>query len=497
MSIADELANIAELAGKQPGFLLRAEDWNTLIASLVVVRDVVDGLQGNVATLQNDLTILGDQVVTLDERVTELEPLLPLRTDYYRVTLESGRVSFAIGELAEITARVTDIAGDPLDFRERPRPWVDFVSSWGRLRAAPGFTSREGVGDNSLSVQVNSEGIARITLRSEHAEGLSAAQEDQVLGALQSTLPVSGEPLLQAILAAPTPTDAKAHSAYRIIDTEYERSGSPLKAYLDGYHIVNQNRAGLNLYRPPTGRWRDYRSTIMAFVKNDRDPLTPDHTRGTATMQVTFRDWINFWLADYVGRFDEIVDGLVRDFRPDVSPDVTTTIGRWTDRMFEFNKDAGSIGRQRNFRAMGKAMEDFDIDDAPAYLAGLKDDMNSAIFMQSAIDPAESGAETYRQAALAVHSQTNSRVAAVGQSVDAVGETTFSHGQQIGEFQTSFTNLNVRMNNTEDIGRGIQQNLGNIETKVQAINVLDAESLQRQVIEVSANIGQIRNLLGR
>lgn len=464
MSIADDLANIEDLGEKEPGFLLRAEDWNTLIASLVVVRDVVDGLQGDVLTLQSDLTGLDERVGALDDRVTELEPLLPLRTDYYRVTLESSRVSFAIGELATITVRVTDIGGEPVDFRQQARPWVDVIGSWGRLRAAPGFTSREGVGDNSLSVQVNNEGLARITLRSDHAEGLSAAEEDQVSGALQSTLAGSDESLWQAILAAPTPTDARAQSAYRIIDTEYERSGSPLKGYLDGYHVSNQYRAGLNLYRPRTGRWRDYRSTIMAFVKNDADPRTPDHTRGTATMQVTFRDWINFWLADYVGGFGSIVGDIVADFVPDISFDFTTTMERWTDRIFLMNEDAGSIGRQRNYRAIGKAMDDIDVADPPVYFNGLKDDIRSAIFMQTAIDPAESGAETYRQAALKAHTQTNGKVANVGQSVDAVNDQANTQGQRIEEFETSFSNLNVRMNNTEDIGRGIQQNLGNIES---------------------------------
>ena len=82
----------------------------------------------------------------------------------------------AIGELCELTAKVTDLRGNPLS---APYPWVDFVAAWGRLRSKGGFVTRPGAGDNSLSVQVNAQGIAQVLLRAEHSEGFAEAEEEQ------------------------------------------------------------------------------------------------------------------------------------------------------------------------------------------------------------------------------------------------------------------------------------------------------------------------------
>ncbi len=129
-----------------------------------------------------------------------------------------------------VIAQVTALDGSDLDLGDpNTRPWVDFVTVWGTLKAAPGFTSRGGAGDQTLSVRVDSEGIAQVLIRSARAEAFAEEEELEVEGFL-ATRPQAG----------------------------------------NFTSIFNQ-------------RWREYRATVMAFLKPD---ATPPHQRRRPSLGV-------------------------------------------------------------------------------------------------------------------------------------------------------------------------------------------------------------------
>ena len=173
--------------------------------------------------VETQLATVAAQVQTLDERVDGLEQQIqPLLTNYL-VSMSCAKATYALAEFCEITAKVTDLSGKPLP---APYPWVDFVAAWGRLRAKSGFVTRAGAGDNSLSVQVNAQGVAQVVLRSEHSEGFTQAEEEQVNAVVNMQVPQLQMTVAQAIMAAATPTDDRAKQAYKVVNLEYESKNS-------------------------------------------------------------------------------------------------------------------------------------------------------------------------------------------------------------------------------------------------------------------------------
>ncbi|MBV9773316.1 MAG: hypothetical protein JO040_05170, partial [Gemmatimonadetes bacterium] len=186
-----------DLGNKAPGQLIRSQDWNALVTGVDLVEATlnhrVDQVEESVAARFKEmeeavaarfeavgtrLSAVEDGVARVDQRLTEeveglraairqtadilgeridgvetglrelydrVEPLLR----NYRVTLQTERLDYALGELVELTAHVDrldgGLAGPRVDGGQvvatdapRPargeRPWVDFVSTWGQFR---------------------------------------------------------------------------------------------------------------------------------------------------------------------------------------------------------------------------------------------------------------------------------------------------------------------------------------------------------------------------
>ncbi len=394
---------VDRLGNKAAGQLIKSEDWNELVTA---VEDLSATVDQRFAAVGEQLQELSDRV---DGRLQELDNKVdalaedfgnfrgavePLLGEYYRLTMETTRSSYAIGELAEITARVTDLRGNPLDLSDQAeRPWIDFVvASWGQLKPVAGFESLGGAGDRTISVRTDAQGVARVYLRSDHAEGFTDEDEAEVAVSLETTLPTTNTSIAKTILSATTPMEAKERGAFRVLTAEYDRTDAPrVSKYADAYFSKN---VPLIVGRIPpifTHRWRDYRSTVMAFARRDSDPVTPDQSRGVSSIQLTFRDWIGPWIiTDY---FVE-TGPLVERFRDRLTPKITNSLDQSVRDIkvevneFVFNK--GLIGRQRNFRVMSEAFDTVSPPQAPTFdLNRVIKPIQEAIGVQQTLESAQ------------------------------------------------------------------------------------------------------------
>jgi hypothetical protein len=214
----DELVN--QLGNKTAGQLIKSEDWNGLVAAIENLSATVDE---RFTSVESRLQELDTRVDALSQEFGVLREMVePLLGEYYRLTLETTRINYAIGELAQITARVTDLRGGSLDLtNEADRPWIDFVvGSWGQLKPVAGFQSLGGAGDRTISVRTNAQGIARVHLRSDHAEGFTDEDEAEVALSLETKLPAINQTVAQTILAAATPMEAKNMGAFQTLTAE-------------------------------------------------------------------------------------------------------------------------------------------------------------------------------------------------------------------------------------------------------------------------------------
>jgi hypothetical protein len=503
MALPEDTAALANLGDKEPGYLIRSQDWNALVTSVVTIRDAVAVLQTSIEGISESVAALSTSVGDLDARVSAAEVDLvnlhtnvdPFFRDYYRITLATARTSYALGEQAEITATVTDLAGRPLDFTQRERPWIDLVASWGRLSAVPGFETQSGAGDNSLAVRVDGNGVARVRVLSEHSDGFGNDQEDQVATAMQLSLPNSVQQVSQAFLAAATPADINATSAYKVISSEYERTGSSMRNYLDAYYTVSTPQRALSVLPFPGSTWRDYRATVLAFVRNDSDPTTPDQARAISSIQVTFRDWIYHWVFDYL----DDIEPLVTDFRftlgANVSSDYVASLNRMQANIAESTANAGLVQRQRTFRAWEAAADSFEMSVPPPFIGDLRDNLRGGLQLQQVVDVAEAATGAPAQRAFDAYASTSAKVAGVDSAVGSVRGDVDVLNSSVSEVQTSVSGLQLQVDNTASASTTITATLDQISQKVQGIDLLDQDTLQASLRSIGADIGSIRTTI--
>src|ERR1044072_3774932 len=158
---------VDRFGNKSPGQLIQSRDWNQRVAAIEardnalnnrigvlskIVDDLADTINGQVSDIKARMLQFGEEIGNLKAASDELK----LRVENvfkrnYRVSLETTKVEYALGEMARVTARLTDLEGQPVDLSNAAaRPWIDFVTSWGRLKPLAGSESLGSVGDRTL-----------------------------------------------------------------------------------------------------------------------------------------------------------------------------------------------------------------------------------------------------------------------------------------------------------------------------------------------------------
>lgn len=398
---------VDDFGGKISGELIRASDWNGMLARVEgMLNTLADDLGTRVDTLEGRADVLETRTGAAEARLDEAEVTLGhVRDRFRRLDLSTTITRFAIGQRGTITARVTALDGSTLDLSDAgSRPWVDFVTVWGTLKAAAGFTSRGGAGDQTLSVQVNSQGIAQVLIRAAHAEAFAEEEELEIEGFL-STRPLaqSTASIAELILDASTPRDNNMNFTYQAISTEYDRVGSGnapvFQRYVDAYYLTQPSRAAGNFSSVFSQRWRDYRATVMAFLKPDSNPTTADGALASASIQVTFRDWVAPWVTvGYLPTVGTLQVDYRNRFRNLIGTSLGPSIAGIVKEVNDLVIGKGIIARQRDLLAVDAAISTLPFDaDPPAFMPDLVQavqfgsTVQHAMFYSQAVTPGDSG----------------------------------------------------------------------------------------------------------
>jgi len=344
------------------------------------------------------LANLNDTMSQLQQDLVDLrETVEPVVKKFYRVTLETTKIHYALGELAEITAHITDLQGNPLPLTLTTRPWVDFVTSWGQLKPDPKFDSRGGVGDRAVSVRTDLRGVARVRLQAEHIDEIDDNDEQEVAALMK--VEINGSPLSDIIVRAEAPQGTEVEKAFQELTKAYDQGininnlqvvGS-VRNYVDAYYIKNAPLITGRFVKPVfRNRWRDYRSTILAFVKDDSNPLTPDQSRGSSSIQVTHRDWIRSWLSnDYFVLKDTLLDNITASLNNKITDTLGESINNVKTEVTEFVSNTGLVGKQRNYRIVHEALDRLTLTTPPPFLNTLTRSVQDAISIQHTLENAQ------------------------------------------------------------------------------------------------------------
>jgi hypothetical protein len=381
-----ELAN--RFGGKISGELIRAEDWNGLIDGIEAqligletrIGGRIDALEPRLAAVETSLAAIIQRLVPLEALATSL--LARQR----RIDLTSTRTTFAVGERAEIVARVSDLHGAPLNLANAAtRPWVEFVSMAGTLKAAAGFTSVVGTGGRSVSVQVNASGEAKVLLRAGTGEDLPEDHELEVEAVLGTN--VGSKNVARAFLDAPTPGSTEVASAFAAVTSAYQRADTAVvRNYLDGLYLRNPVRSYTPLTPSFVINWRDEHATVLAFMKPDDNPGTADGAMAVGSIRVTWRDWIYPWIMTH---FMPVKPDIVRTYRDQFGPHIRDGIEASVSGVWGVietrTKNVGILGAQREFAAAQEALKTLTVANPPSYLNGVVQAVGSGLSVQRSL----------------------------------------------------------------------------------------------------------------
>ncbi len=500
MTLADDIGN------KSAGELIRSSDWNKLVAAVAALdQRVTDELAALKSELQTKIDDLDGRLGTLQADFTTLQSQVAPLLQTFRVTLTTVRVNYALGELAELTATVTNLSGSPAT----DRPWVDFVTTWGNFRPVAGFESMGGTGNRTISVRTNDQGVARVLLRADHAASFTAEEEDQVAASLTTKPAGAVKAVSELILQASTPVGAKELGVYRVMTQEYRRKDTTsVRNYADAYYldspakVVGKVTPGMVDQMRTT--WRDYRVTVTAFAKADSDPRTPDHSRGVNSIQVTFRDWISPWVVlDIIdeSEIDKFIPGYKAEILPTIKDDYLTTVKLMKKKIDDLVRDEGLIGKLQGYRAISKTLGQ--VDGPQAFLPQLTDAMQKAIGIQQTLETAQVGAIglSGQQVAFDVFSDAATRadtgVAGVAGDIAGLQQQVAQTGSHIAQIDGQIGALTTQIGNVDSQAKGSIQTLTNQLQIFQTATQKDIGELTSKTVAFDKSLGDIGVAVGR
>lgn len=493
MTLQDARDLAATLGGKAPGHLIRAEDWNALVSVLDAYGDSLDTLSTGLAVLQTKVgtleTAMSAAVTALDARIDPLEDLparvqkldeetAPLRQNYL-LKVSTVQENYLVGQVAELVFAATTLDGRPLP---DPKPWLDVVTTWGRLRAAPGFVVRENAEENALAVQFNNAGQVRLQLRSQFTKGLTASTEGSFAGMLQAQAGTSGKTVMKVLQDSSSPQDPEAQMAFRSISAMYDSNGT-VRNYADRY--IEQYTGGrvIGGVTRVAGEWQHYRATVMAFAKPDAAATSPDPTRGVATVQVNFREWIPNWSRDHVEGFAVFEPDWTRIVKDNLHlPDL---VHRMVSELDKRASQRGVLGRIREMKALDKAASVINPGSDPAMQQG-KAMMLGAMQMQFATDSIDTGvAAGYGQQAV------------VTQQVGQAAKAAQSIAQDAAGAKQAVTVLESRVLAAEKTGKEISAGLRALGDGINKIDVVQVADLGSRLQAINTSLSGLATKINR
>jgi chaperonin cofactor prefoldin len=520
MSYQDAKDSLLALGNKSAGDLIRANDWNNLVIRITDMGDELNGalltLQDFVgtsadtsaaATLSGRVQTLEEQDVVLREEYDNLQTQLAPLLDQFNITLQTTSVNAIMGQTAVISARVSNLSGEV----PNPRPWVDFVCTWGRLSAQSGFTTRPGEDGKSISVQVNSEGIASIRVMAAASGSLNEAQSLQLGQFFQTSVGGGGGSVGEAIINSATSSDNTMQPVYQMISQQYQvQSGvNGLQQFADSFYADSLVNGGYHWGTGfVSGSWQDHRTTVLAFVKADSDPTTPDQSRGVSSIQLNFRDWVSPWIIDYFDIPSPEIDDFVPQFIPRIIPDdLRGSLIGFNDEVLGLIQNDGLIGRHRGYKLADTVIGQVgaELVNPVPFMSELRQTSQQAIAAQQTMDVLQvampefannsSGGASVLQAMIGQASQSagvRDGVANVRAQITDVENVVGVVNEQVSSVSSNVTSLNTRLAQTESRGQSIQTSLLDISSRVDEIPTLDESGVRTRLQEISAVLGVIR-----
>jgi uncharacterized coiled-coil protein SlyX len=496
---------VDRFGGRRPGQLIRAEDWNDLVAALDALQA---GLEGAITTLQTEVagvrtaveeteTKVGTLTAEVDALQASVGDLDAIAKAHYRVNLSASRTSYAVGDEALVTAQLRSLTNQPLTFPGADRPFVDFVTVWGHFRPAPGFPAAEAAGARAISVRVDANGVARVLLRDDVGAELGDGAHESMSTALKTQ--VGGVAVGEAIMQASTPQEAQQTGVFGILGGAYDSKTSGLVQYVDHYYAGYGGKVAGGLIKWG-GDWEDHRAVVLAFARTDADPLSPDPARGIASIQLTFRDWIGPFVFEYTAPVQIKKD--IPEFRERLAlrftEDYFTSYRNVTTEIEDLVKDdRGLLGRVRDYQVVHEALDGVAPGKPQEIVDRVTTTVQRAVALQQTVEPAmattkvASGKAALTALSDSVH-EANVDVTAAVAEMALLGGQVEEVSTRVGKAEQTITSLDTRVQGTSSQLASIDAGVEVVTQKVNAVEDLYGADVRKEFLALKGTVLDVK-----
>ncbi len=199
----------------------------------------------------------------------------------HRVSLAPVQPRPFLGQSVTIVATVTDVfTGEPVT--DTP---VTFMSTWGQLSGADGYTARQG---GAVTLRTDADGVIRIVLRAQTSEPLLNEQQE-ALDALLSQLDPKAE------------TPSKLRESLDALAHEYRwEANYPFRQAVDIYFRDFRNGVTDTVnFRDHMTAWTHFDATVIAYAREDEAGELDTQVGATAVLDLHFKNWLAPWFDAY------------------------------------------------------------------------------------------------------------------------------------------------------------------------------------------------------
>jgi hypothetical protein len=395
--------------------------------------------------------------------------------------LETTKEAYNLGERAVLTAMVKTLDGDiPTN-----RPWVDFITSWGKLKPFDGFTTRSGIDGHSISVRTDSSGMARVRVSSDYQQEMSEEDEIQVEGFFDTVVQAGGKTVMETLNDAPNVSGETAAGVYTVMKNVYQRSNMRfMHRFADGYYVGMQ-AGSRNKAVNFGGNWKYYRSTVMAIAKEDGDPTTPDTKSAASAIQIAFKDWMGPWI-DWYFEYDELeVGGILDVLKSRIDSNIYVTLQGLKDTLEDkVQSAAGVIHQNKILAAFGKAVEQIDIPVDPKVSNRVKETVKYGVGSQQSWNVMKNS-----EAAGGVGVQQPGFGAIMNQAIQLSAIDNIN--SDVTDLKGSMTTMQA---SAAKMGTDVLGTMSLMESNIVKFNVPDQETLMGNISNIQT---QVHEILGK
>jgi hypothetical protein len=225
---------------------------------------------------------------------------------------------------------------------------------------------------------------------------------------------------------------------------------------------------------------------LRSGLRSEPRPHAGDFNRGTGSIAVDFRDWIEPWYTlEYTANTGSLLTAYRDRLTPKFTANLNESVGLVKGEVAAITAGGGLLKQRRDYDVIHQALDQVNIAAPPTFLNAVTQAVQSAIKMEQTMGGA-SGATANQGVAFEVFTQAATKGDA---SLAAVNDAVSAVQKQVAQVQQSFTDVNKQVSTMQS---GLSAHGARLDAALADGGII--HNLQADVSAVRGQVGTLQVL---